>query len=167
MRTVEPPPGFRDLGLERQRQMQRLQSARRYDPALLGELGQLHFDMKDLFHAGRCWLWSDRTDDATEAVVDYFADRCYRRPHGMLSQTPPHALLRDLSGYPPVVQARLKRLGISAEDIATRISPPSRPVSRASAWLAAAVIIYFVACFLAGIGVSIWGIYRLIAWLFA
>ncbi len=167
MPTIEPPPGLRDLGLERQRLMQRLQNGRRYDAALLGELGLLHFDMKDLFHAGRCWLWSDQTGETVEAVVDYFAARCHRKPHGMLSQSPPHALLRNTADYPPPVQRRLERLGITAVEIDRRISPPAAPVSKSGMLLSTAIIVYIVSCLVLGIGVSIWVLYRLVAWLAA
>lgn len=166
MRRIEPPAGQRDLGYERQRLTQRLNDRAELDPDGFAELGALCFEMNDLFHAGRIWLFSSATGEHVEQAVDYFAERCHRKPRSILSQVPKYVLIEDVSGYPGVIRDRLSRLGISAEDIRERRSPQDDTSGSRGAWIAVAVVVYLFGCLVLGIGTSVWLLYKLASWLF-
>ncbi len=155
MHHADPPEGLRDLGYERQRLTQSIKD-RQYDPARLAELGRLSFEMGDLFHA------------QVEAVVDYFARRCRDKPMSILSHAPSKALRIDLSAHDPVVRARLERLGITGEDIRSRIEPTTARVSRlAKVWEVMLVVaaIAGVACFLLGAVIAAQHLFEFVDWL--
>lgn len=167
MQPVEVPAGLRDLAHERQRLTQQLNDRARYDPAALAQLAALCFEMHDLFHAGRLWLFSDATGDSVEPVVDYFADRCGRKPRSILSQVPAYVLQPDLETYPAVVRDRLARVGISESDLRERITPPAS-LPRSSRWTLVApslLLAYALLCFILGAMASFRLAWNLVQWI--
>lgn len=166
MKNVDPPAGLRDLGLERQRLTQQLRNRGRYDPDGLAELGALSLDMGDLFHAGRVWLFSNAGGEQVEQVIDYFAERCGRRPHAMLSQAPMRALKDDFAEYPEVVRGRLTRFGVSSEHVRQRRKPKSEPTSWRTTVLVSVLFVLGLAVFLLGVVTVMVLLVRWVGWIF-
>lgn len=170
MRPAEIPPGLRDLALERQRLNQQLNWRGQYDPAGLAQLAAICLEMHDLFHAGRLWLFSDVTDASAaapvERIVDYFADRCGRKPRSILSQIPSHVLCVDFPSYPAVVRERLARIGLTEADIRKRaVALSDSPIGVFGTIAPMLVVGYGVICMILGAIASIWLVYRLFTWL--
>lgn len=165
MRQIEPPAGLRDLGHKRHLLTQRLKTRKQFDPEGFAELAALCFQMQDLFHAGRLYLFSGAEGEPIEKVIDYFAERCHRKPHSMLAQIPRYCLFEDTSLYPVMIRERLARLGISAEDIRASRVTKNDAGSQGRGWVWTAIHFYIVGCLILGVGASLWLLFLLAVWL--
>jgi hypothetical protein len=112
-----------DYGLARER-LSSLLATRRYDDSVLIQLGQVSFDMHDLFQAGRFWLVSSATGPQVDRAIAEFMRRCGNDPVHAVSQLPRCCRLTELSKYPGEAQDRLQKMGM-AEAILTKHGTPS------------------------------------------
>lgn len=98
-----------------------------YDPELLVKLGEIASAMHDAFNAGRFWLTSTAEGAHVEEAVAVFIEHVGSDAKQIAASLPRAVRLPDLASYPPIVQTRLRRLGLDAAVIA---SSPSTPAAK-------------------------------------
>ena len=107
-----------------------------YDPEVLAELGRISNEMHDDFDAGRMWLTSTAEGDRVDQAIETFLNHCHHDAHAVVSQLPRSVRLASVDGYPPVVQERLRRLGLDSAIVRLEQSQdPSPPRKRWVAWV--------------------------------
>lgn len=112
--------------LARQRLASHLSSSG-YDAELLARIGQIAHSMHDAFNAGRFWLTSNAEGAHVEEAVAVFIGHVGNDAKQIAASLPRAARLPALTSYPPMVQARLRRLGL---DAAVTASSPSTPAAK-------------------------------------
>ena len=127
-----------------------------YDPQLLTKLGEIASAMHDAFNAGRFWLTSTAEGAQVEEAVAVFIGHVGNDPMQIAVSLPRAVRLPALSSYPPIVQVRLRRLGLDEAVIASSPSMPAAKVRltwrmRALVFVVAVIILFF--CIATGIGV--------------
>lgn len=105
-----------DFGMARTRLLSHLQQ-QGYSAGLLSRIGRISFDMHDLFNAGRYWLLSDAQGAEVDAAIAAFADRCGGIAGNMVAQLPQAFRKKPMASYPPPVQVRLRRLGVTEQHL--------------------------------------------------
>lgn len=107
-----------------------------YDPVLLAELGLISNEMHDDFDAGRMWLTSTAVGDRVDQAIETFISHCHRDAPNVVAQFPHTVRLASADGYPPVVQERLRRLGLDSAIVRLEQSrDPSPPRKRWVEWV--------------------------------
>lgn len=120
-----------------------------YDAELLAKAGRIALEMHDKYNAGRLWLTSTAEGEDVEEAVATFLRHAGTDPVQVLRQLPRFARLVPLDSYPPVVQDRLRRLGLDGALLASvfpgRMEPsPTSWSDRVKLVLVAAVVLGFV-----------------------
>ncbi len=101
-----------DYAKARQRLESYLQH-RGYDPSLLAWIGRIAYDMHDLHTAGRLWLLSAEQGEKVDRTIELFLQSTADNPRQALMQLPRPVRLASIDRYPPLVQERLRRLGLA------------------------------------------------------
>lgn len=98
-----------------------------YDAELMAKLGQISFEMRDLFNAGRHWLVSTAEGEHVERAIQNFIESAGKHPNQIASEVLRAARLSSIEKYPALVQERLRRLGLAVAIIAAAKKPvPAR-----------------------------------------
>jgi hypothetical protein len=100
-----------DYGLARQRLTSYL-STEGYKPDVMARIGQISYDMHDMFQAGRFWLLSSAAGDGVDDAVARFIHDAGSESRAIVGQLPRVARLCSLEDYPDLVQERLRRFGL-------------------------------------------------------
>lgn len=140
--------------LARQRLESHLSTAG-YDPELLAKLGEIASAMHDAFNAGRFWLTATAEGAHVDAAIAVFMAHAGSDPKQVAAELHRATRLSTLDSYPPVVQARLQRLGL---DMAVVASSPSTPRAKTRMPWGTRVVVIVIAgivlfcCISCGIG---------------
>jgi len=134
-----------------------------YDPELLVKLGEIASEMHDAFNAGRFWLTSTAEGGHVEEAVAVFIGHVGSDAKQIAASLPRAARLPALTSYPPIVQARLRRLGLHESVLALSPSTP-RAKGRSRWWVTLIGIgiatVFLFCCFSCVVGVR-----QMIQWL--
>lgn len=103
-----------ELGLARQR-LESYVTTRGYHPDIMGRLGQVCFDMKDRFNAGRHWMLSSAQGQDVDDAIEFFMRSTGRIPEQAINSFSRRARLPGAELYPPVVQERLRRYQLDSK----------------------------------------------------
>lgn len=98
-----------------------------YDPELLAKLGEIASAMHDAFNAGRFWLTSTAEGPRVDEAVAMFMTHCGNDSKTIATSLLHATRLSTLDSYPPVVQSRLRHLGL---DVAIVASPSPTPLEK-------------------------------------
>ncbi|MBI5764402.1 MAG: hypothetical protein HZA51_12845 [Planctomycetes bacterium] len=130
---------------------------RGYDCELIARLGEICFDMHDLFLAGRYWLVSREDCPPVDLAIKAFLERMGSHPHDRVSRLASFCRVSDFSRYPKFVQDRLRQLGLETAILFER--NPAKPTrnhvrfrDRLGLWTATAILMFLLACMVIGLG---------------
>jgi len=152
-----------DYGLARQRLRSYLRS-RGYDPDLLARIGRVCYEMHDPGEAGRYWLLSSAAGAEVEDAVTRFRWQHAARPRDLVRQLPTRGAPPTIEGYPPIVQQRLRRLGIVDELVAViRSRRDSRASTAGVGWGVAIGVAFFT---VVSVLLGIVGLLEVMSWVF-
>jgi hypothetical protein len=135
-----------DYGRARRR-LESYVMAKGYDPELMTRLGQISYDMHDLFNAGRHWLLSTAQGVDVDRAIRAFLKLAGPHPHQIAMQVLRAARLPTISDYPDIVQMRLTRLKI-ADAFAVALTNPRKEEYRLG-WKGRVLAVVFVIVLLA------------------
>lgn len=148
--------------LARQRLESHLSSSG-YDAGQLARLGEIAYAMHDAFNAGRFWLTSTAEGLQVDEAIAVFMRHNRNDAKTVATSLSRAARLANIDSYPPIVQARLRRLGLDAAVIASSPSSPQSP-GRSTWWMkligiviASVIVSCSVSCFI--------GAYQIVQWL--
>jgi hypothetical protein len=152
-----------DYALARQR-LESYLSTKGYDPELLARIGQISFDMHDLFNAGRHWLLSTAAGEVVDRAIAEFMRRTNHDPKQAAEQLHRSARLPDVAAYPPIVQSRLHDLKMAAAIV--RACRENKPAESPLTWRGRLVILFIIAVTATAIIFCCVGLIASVRWLF-
>ena len=150
-----------DYGFARQRLMAYLTS-KGYDQQIVARIAQLSYEMHDSYEAGRFWLTANAEGEHVDHAITCFLKRAGKDPRQVVSRIPRAARLKSLDGYPEVVRARLRRLGL---DDAIVQAASATPVWPARPWRDRAIGIVCIVVLLFVVVLLVAGLWQIGSWI--
>ena len=151
-----------DYGRARRR-LESYLSAKGYDADIMNRLGQISYDMHDLFNAGRHWLVGTMQGEHVDRSIDIFVRASGGKPQQIATQVVRAARLDSIEHYPEAVQQRLSRLNLGAALAAAAPKAAKKPEESGLAVKVIKLIVILVC--LAGLCVFIAGLQTVYHWL--
>lgn len=151
-----------NYGLARMR-LESYVSSKGYDAALLSRIGQICYDMHDLFNAGRMWVVSPAQGEQVDRAIDFFLKAAHHDPRQAAGQLLPAARRPSLDDYPPKVRERLRQLGL-AEAVTEGHRHKISITARKRAFRDRVAVVIFMAVVIVCVGSCIVGLKTIVSW---
>jgi hypothetical protein len=151
-----------DYGAARQR-LRAYLATKGYEQEIVARLGQISYEMHDMYEAGRFWLLSDAEGSHADHAISCFLKRAGKDPRQIVSQLPHTVRLRSLDEYPEAVRARLRSLAL---DEAISQAGRGRASKPPNTWGDRAVLSGCILVLLFGVVVFCVGLWQIGRWLF-
>lgn len=135
-----------------------------YEPKILARLGEISYEMKDSYAAGRAWLLSIAEGEHVEAAIETFVKHAGGDAEQITSALYRCAWPTDMTACDAIVQARIERFGLKK----AMVRGPKRKKNQGGGirWYEAILLIAVIVFVMFCLGSCAVGATQIISWMF-